>query len=128
MRYLLDTHVWLWMLIDADRLGAKRHLLEDPESDLLLSAASTWEIMVKHALGRLALPDGPERYVPDRMRATGVVPLAIEHAHVLGVGALPLHHRDPFDRLLIAQARHLGVPIVTADAALAAYDVDVVRL
>jgi PIN domain nuclease of toxin-antitoxin system len=128
MRYLLDTHVWLWMLVDPERLGHTRHLLEDPEHDLLLSAASTWEITVKHALGRLTLPDAPERYVPERMRATGVVSLAIEHVHVLGVGSLPPHHRDPFDRVLVAQARYLGVPIVTADAALTAYDVDLVRV
>ena len=125
MTLLLDTHVWLWMLAAPERLGEARAVLEDGERTLLLSAASSWEIAIKHQLGRLELPQPPERFVPDRLRLTGVTPIAIEHVHVLEAGRLPAHHRDPFDRVLVAQARHLGVPIVTADPVIRSYDVTV---
>lgn len=123
MRLLLDTHVFLWLLSEPERLGSHLQYLEDPGNDLLLSAASSWEIAIKVGLGRLDLPEDPKRYVPERMRAIGVLPLAIEHAHVLAVAELPLHHRDPFDRVLVAQARHLEIPIVTADPQFNRYDV-----
>lgn len=125
MTLLLDTHVWLWMLAAPERLGDTRTALEDGERTLLLSAASSWEISIKYELGRLALPQPPERYVPDRIHSTGVTPVAIEHVHALGAGRLPAHHRDPIDRVLVAQARHLGVPIVTADPSIRAYEVAV---
>lgn len=125
MTLLIDTHVWLWMLAAPERLGDTRAVLEDGERTLLLSAASSWEIAIKYQLGRLELPQPPERFVPDRLRSTGVTPIAIEHTHVLEAGRLPAHHRDPFDRVLVAQARHLGVPIVTADPLIRAYDVTV---
>lgn len=125
MTLLLDTHVWLWMLAAPESLGDMRAVLEDGERTLVLSAASSWEIAIKYQLGRLELPQPPERFVPDRIRSTGVTPIAIEHTHVLEAGRLPAHHRDPFDRVLVAQARHLGVPIVTADPLIRAYDVTV---
>ncbi len=125
MTLLLDTHVWLWMLAAPERLGEARAVLEDGERTLLLSAASSWEIAIKHQLGRLELPQPPERFVPDRLRLTGVTPIAIEHVHVLEAGRLPAHHRDPFDRVLVAQARPLGVPIATADPVIRSYDVTV---
>jgi PIN domain nuclease of toxin-antitoxin system len=120
---LLDTQVFLWLLTEPERLGEQLPLVEDPGADLLLSAASSWEIAIKHSLGRLALPDSPDRYVPDRMRAIDVRPLAIEHPHALAVGSLPALHRDPFDRLLVAQASVLALTIVTADRAIAQYPV-----
>jgi PIN domain nuclease of toxin-antitoxin system len=126
-RFLLDTHVWLWLQTEPERV--RREVLErlrDPAHVLLLSAASSWEIALKHRLGKLPLPDPPDRYVPDRMRRSGTTGLAVEHAHALAVAALPGHHRDPFDRLLIAQARHLGVPLVSADPMLARYDVEII--
>lgn len=123
MRLLLDTHVFLWLLAEPERLGPHLRSLEDPRNDLLLSAASSWEIAVKVRLGRLELPGDPQRYVPDRMRAIGAEPLAVEHAHALAVAELPPLHRDPFDRMLVAQARHLRLRIVTADAEIARYDV-----
>jgi len=128
MTLLLDTHVWLWMLSAPERLGGTRPMLEDAANELLLSAVSTWEITVKHALGRLPLPAPPRVFVPDRIRVTGVVPLAVEHAHVMALDGLPHLHRDPFDRMLVAQARHLDVPIVTADPLIAAYDVATVPI
>ncbi len=123
MRLLLDTHVFLWLLAEPERLGAQLALVEDPAVELLVSAASSWEIAIKHGLGRLPLPEPPERYVPDRIRAIGATPLAIEHGHALAVAALPALHGDPFDRLLVAQAKLLDLEILTADSAIARYPV-----
>lgn len=128
-RYLLDTHVWLWLQTTPERLGEQvSGLLADRTNELLLSAASSWEIAIKYRLGKLPLPEPPAQYVPDRMRLSGVTPLPVEHAHALGVASLPDHHSDPFDRLLIAQARELAIPIVTADRQLSAYPVDLVLI
>ena len=127
MRILLDTSAWLWMVGASERLGghARTHL-EDPDNELLLSAASSWEIAIKHGIGKLSLPDDPGRYVPARMAATGVTPLRVTYEHALAVAALPHHHSDPFDRLLIAQAAAERVPVMTDDGAFAAYDVDTI--
>jgi PIN domain nuclease of toxin-antitoxin system len=121
---LLDTQVFLWLLAEPERLGGHIGSLEDPGNQLLLSAASSWEIAIKVQLGRLRLPDEPKRYVPQRMRAIGAEPLPVQHGHALAVADLPALHRDPFDRLLVAQARDLHLRIVTADAQIARYDVD----
>lgn len=121
MRVLLDTHVFLWLQTEPERLGDHLRLVEDPRTDLLLSAASSWEIAFKHGLGRLSLPVPPERYVPERMRAVGAEALPIEHSHALAVAALPPLHRDPFDRLLVAQAGLLDLAILTADPGVAQY-------
>ena len=127
MRLLLDTQCWLWMQAEPDRFGAEtRKRLLDPRNELLLSAASAWEIAIKYALGKLPLPEPPSTYVPSRMRSSGVVGLAVEHAHALHVERLPPHHRDPFDRLLVAQAQLEGLPIVTSDLALAPYSVTII--
>jgi PIN domain nuclease of toxin-antitoxin system len=126
--YLLDTHIWLWLIGEPSRLRPELLAeLRAPRTRLLLSAASSWEIAIKWALGRLTLPEPPETFVPSRMRGTGVDGLAVEHAHALRVADLPSHHADPFDRLLIAQAQVEDCPIVTVDAAFDRYDVAVVR-
>ena len=121
MRLLLDTHVFLWLQTEPERLDDHLTLVENPDTTLLLSAASSWEIAIKYGLGRLPLPERPERYVPTRMRAIGAEALPIEHAHALAVAALPALHRDPFDRLLVAQAAAAGATILTADPAVAQY-------
>lgn len=119
--------MWLWALIDPERLPADiMTRLDDPDSTLLLSAASAWEIAIKYRLGKLALPQPPDVFVPERMQQTGTVALAAEHEHVLRVADLPDHHRDPFDRLLIAQAQSLSIPLISADRQLAAYDVELI--
>jgi PIN domain nuclease of toxin-antitoxin system len=123
VKVLLDTHVFLWLQTQHKRLGEHLSLVEDPSNERLLSAASSWEIAIKHRLGRLPLPEPPQRYVPSRMRAIGAVALPIEHSHALAVAALEPLHSDPFDRLLVAQAGLLDVPILTADAAIAQYPV-----
>jgi PIN domain nuclease of toxin-antitoxin system len=125
LKLLLDTHVWLWMLASPERLGSLGPIIEDAGNQLLLSAASSWEISIKYGLGRLPLPEPPAAFVPDRMRATGVSAVPVEHRQALEVSELPMHHRDPFDRLLIAQARSLRIPLATADERLARYDVSI---
>jgi PIN domain nuclease of toxin-antitoxin system len=121
VRLLLDTHVFLWLQTEPERLGDHLTLVEDRATTLLLSAASSWEIAIKYGLGRLPLPEPPDRYVPTRMRAIGAEALPIEHSHALAVVALPALHRDPFDRLLIAQAEATGAALLTADPAVAQY-------
>jgi PIN domain nuclease of toxin-antitoxin system len=116
------------MLIAPERFSPDGAVLVTaPDSELLLSAASAWEIAIKHSLGRLRLPMDPAEYVPSRMAATGTSPLSIHHSHALRVSQLPPHHRDPFDRMLIAQAQVEGLPILTADPQFAAYAVEVLR-
>jgi PIN domain nuclease of toxin-antitoxin system len=125
VRILLDTHCWLWMLAAPSKFApATRELLENPDNELLLSAASSWEIAVKYALGKLELPEPPPEFVPSRMARSGVLGLAVEHRHALAVADLPPHRRDPFDRLLIAQALVESLPILTADRQLARYGVE----
>jgi len=121
VRVLLDTHVFLWLQTEPERLGDRLALVEDGATTLLLSVASSWEMAIKYALGRLPLPEPPARYVPTRMRAIGAEALPIEHSHALAVASLPPLHRDPFDRLLVAQATIAGVAILTADPAVAQY-------
>ena len=123
MKILLDTHVFLWLQTARKRLGEHLALVEDPHNERLLSAVSSWEIAIKHQLGRLALPEPPQHYVPSRMRAIGAQGLAIEHRHTLAVAELEPLHKDPFDRLLVAQAQVLDATILTADAAVAQYPV-----
>lgn len=126
MRFLIDTHCWLWLQATPDRLPGELLLqLEEPAHDLFLSAASSWEIAVKYALGKLPLPEVPSRYVPQRMLVSGSRGLAVEHVHALRVAELPMHHRDPFDRLLVAQAQLEKLILVTADPQFEKYDVEI---
>ena len=123
MRVLLDTQAWLWMLAAPERFTpATRKLLTKSANELLLSAASAWEIAIKHGLGKLRLPDTPERAVPELMARTGVVPLPVLHRHALRVATLPPKHRDPFDRLLVAQALIEDLAILTGDRTFRLYE------
>lgn len=127
MRVLIDTQCWLWMVLSPDRLSPRsRKLVEDRQNTLYLSAASAWEIAIKHGLGMLRLPEPPEAYVPARLAALSMQELAVCAQHALRVASLPQHHRDPFDRLLVAQAQIEDLPVLTADSAFAAYDVTVI--
>jgi len=126
-RTLIDTECWLWWHLAPERLGASAlALLEERRSPLLLSAASSWEIAIKVALGKLELPATPDSFVPEQLAEDGIDPLAIEHAHALRVARLPPHHNDPFDRLLIAQAQLERCAFLSADPQLFDYDVDLV--
>lgn len=127
MRILLDTHCWLWMTMAPVRFGTHAFdLISNPDNRLFLSAVSTWEIAVKHRLGRLELPLDPERYVLSRMEATGVEGLSLAPVHGLRAGVLPPHHDDPFDRLLVAQAQLEDLPLLTADRDFERYEVEVI--
>ena len=128
MRVLLDTNAFLWWVsAGADRLGERaRWAIEEPDNTIFLSVASAWEIAIKSELGRLSLPAAAERYLPDLLARSGIGALEIQLAHVLRAGGLPPHHRDPFDRLLVAQSQIEDVPIVTAEPAIGRYDVEVI--
>jgi PIN domain nuclease of toxin-antitoxin system len=113
------------LALDGDVATRARSLVESGQNELYLSAASSWEIAIKHALGKLRLPEPPARYVPSRLDKLRVLPLAIDHRHALHVTALPAHHRDPFDRLIVAQAQLEDLPVLTADPQLDLYDITV---
>lgn len=128
MRVLLDTQCWLWMAAAPERFSEpSRALIENTDNELYVSAATAWEIAIKHSLGKLRLPEPPVRYVPARMGTLRTLALSVEHAHALQVSVLPLHHRDPFDRLLIAQAQVEDLPILTADPLFSRYDVALIH-
>lgn len=117
---LLDTHALLWWLFDDPRLGtAARSVVADPANVVFVSAVSVWEVAIKRAAGKLRAPDD----LAVQVDAAGFERLPIGFDHAERVGALPHHHRDPFDRLLVAQAQVEGATLVTGDRALTAYDV-----
>ena len=123
-RYLIDTHCWLWCNGDVGRLSERaREIIADGSGEILFSVASGWEISIKYALGKLELPDDPARYLPMRLSSNRMELLPIHLRHVLAVADLPQHHRDPFDRLLIAQAREEDLTIITAHRVFQKYDV-----
>jgi PIN domain nuclease of toxin-antitoxin system len=127
VKILLDTQVWLWMLATPERLSKRsRALVVATENELVLSAASAWEIAIKHSLGKLTLPEPPVEYISRLMTSTGITPLPVYHRHALHVASLPAHHSDPFDRLLIAQAQLEELPVLTADKVFRKYDVDTI--
>jgi PIN domain nuclease of toxin-antitoxin system len=119
VRLLLDTHALLWWLADEGLSTQGRDAIADPANVVVVSAVSAWEISVKKALGKLAAPDDLEHQV----QAGGFLPLPISIAHGIAAGQLDRHHEDPFDRMLIAQARAEGLTIVTRDKRFADYDV-----
>jgi PIN domain nuclease of toxin-antitoxin system len=124
---LLDTSSFLWWVTGGTRLSDRaRWAIEAPENRVFVSVASAWEIAIKAERGRLSLPMAAERYVPDLVRRFDFEVLDVRLAHALRAGALPIHHRDPFDRLLVAQAQLEDMPLVTADPAIGRYEVDVI--
>jgi len=121
-RLLVDTHALLWWLTDDAALSpAAREAVAAPATEPLVSAASVWEIAIKRSLGKLTAPDD----LPERIVDGGFSWLPVSPAHAWQVRDLPPHHRDPFDRLLVAQALTERLPVVTADARFAEYGVDV---
>jgi PIN domain nuclease of toxin-antitoxin system len=126
-RLLVDTHALLWFLFDDPRMhesAAQR--LSDPSVQKLLSVASLWEIAIKSQVGKLELGMSFDEFVRAHVLGATVDLVGLEVPHLFAYSALPLHHRDPFDRVLVAQAQVLGVPILSADPQLAAYGVPLV--
>jgi PIN domain nuclease of toxin-antitoxin system len=124
LNLLLDTHAFVWWLDDNPKLGgAAREAIADPASVVWVSAASVWEIAIKTSLGRLRLARFAEVQLPREIARNGFQPLSISAEHALRAGALPRHHSDPFDRMLIAQAQMERLQIVTADRRFSEYKV-----
>lgn len=122
MKLLLDTHVWLWAIHEPERVGPRTlAALESLGSRIYLSAVSSWEIAIKWRLGKLELSARPEELVKDSLSSNGFLRLDISHEHGWKVGDLPDHHRDPFDRLLIAQTVSEGLTLLTADKVMTLY-------
>lgn len=128
MKLLLDTHVVLWSATEPARLSAEsRAALEDGAHEVLVSVVTAWEIAIKQSLGKLDLARPADQWLPDVLRRTGFEVAAVGLPAALRVRGLEWHHRDPFDRLLIAQALEEGYTIVTHDQVFAAYGVPVLR-
>ena len=126
MKLLLDTHVLLWAALEPERIAADcRAAIEDGLNEVHVSAVSAWEISIKQSLGKLALMRSAEHWLPEVMHKTGFSSLSVDFSAALRVRSLPWHHRDPFDRLLVAQAMEGGFTLATRDQHLEAYGVHI---
>jgi PIN domain nuclease of toxin-antitoxin system len=123
MRLLLDTHIVLWWLTDEPNLSEELKTLLDHEPDAYVSTATIWEVAIKQSMGKL---EGPAD-LPERILHAGFTVLTISGEHAITAGRLPPIHRDPFDRMLIAQARHENLTLVTRDAHIQKYDVTILE-
>lgn len=123
MKYLLDTHTFLWFINNDSNLSASTKTLLESKVILLLSIASLWEIAIKTSLGKLSLPVSFGLFIPSQLSLNKIDILAIEPAHLNLVASLPFYHKDPFDRLIIAQAIIENLPIVSVDSAFDAYPI-----
>ncbi|MEP0807488.1 MAG: type II toxin-antitoxin system VapC family toxin [Chloroflexota bacterium] len=127
MKYLLDTYAFLWWNMDDVQLSSlAREIISDGANEIFLSAATAWEIAIKTARGRLELPEDPTRYVSSRMNLHGFQALPVQIYHAVQVYKLPMHHADPFDRLLVAQSQIESMPLISVDVDIRKYEVDVV--
>ena len=127
MRILLDTHIFLWAAGSTKKLSAETlDLIANPEAEKFLSAASVWEISIKYGKGQLPLPEHPGRFIPITLASSNIVPIPVTLRDAIGVTDLPHYHGDPFDRLLIAQAKLHGMYLLTDDKIFERYDVDII--
>ncbi|MEI8396201.1 MAG: type II toxin-antitoxin system VapC family toxin [Rhodospirillaceae bacterium] len=128
MKLLLDTHIFLWLIAGDTRLSASTTAaIRNPDHEVLLSVVSLWEAMIKHQLGKLPLPHPPALYLPEQRERHQVESLPLDEACVGHLARLPPIHRDPFDRMLIAQALAHDLTIVTVDPLIIAYPVPVLH-
>jgi PIN domain nuclease of toxin-antitoxin system len=124
MRILLDTHVFLWYITADPKLPATfRTAIQDPTNEVYLSAASVWEAVIKHALGKLPLPGPPADYLPHQRAAHRIAGLPVDEGAMPHLAGLPPLHRDPFDRLLVAQALQHGLTLTTVDPDVSSYPI-----
>ncbi len=127
MKVLLDTHTFLWWITDDPKLSLRvRGIISDGENEIFVSAATGWEIAIKSQIGRLKLPDEPQRFILEQMKINGMKSLPIEMRHALHVSTLPTYHQDPFDRILIAQAQMEDLPVLSADPEIGKYEVTII--
>lgn len=129
MNVLIDTHIFLWAVGIEGSLSAKvRKLLEDPDVSIFFSAVSAWEISIKWSKGRLILPERPPEFIGNVMASSGMLHLPITLDEASSVADLPIipHHKDPFDRLLVVQAKANRLRLLTADPKLEQYEIDVI--
>ena len=128
MKLLLDTHVLIWAATEPERMTkVAREAIEDPENDVRVSAVSAWELSIKQSLGKIDLARPVEKWLPEVLRRSAFARLPVTVKDALRVRSLPWHHRDPFDRLLLAQAAARGLTIVTRDHAFVAYGVELLE-
>jgi PIN domain nuclease of toxin-antitoxin system len=124
MRLLLDTHAFLWFVLNDPALSPKaRDLIANPDNDLYFSTASHWEIAIKISIGKYQIPGSFESWMTQQLQINEIGILSIKVSHTAAVITLPFHHKDPFDRLLVAQSLTETMPIVSADSTLNAYGV-----
>ena len=124
MNFLLDTNAFLWWVNDAPELSTSANAyLAEPRNEVFFSLASVWEMAIKLSIGKLKLAEPLENFVIEQLQRNGFRQLGINFQHVIGVASLPFHHRDPFDRLLIAQALAERLPVLTADRTFDAYGI-----
>ncbi|MBV7334491.1 type II toxin-antitoxin system VapC family toxin [Chloroflexi bacterium TSY] len=124
MRFLLDTHAFLWWVEENPQLSdIARETIADIDNELFFSAASGWEIAIKSRIGKLCVPDNLEQFIAGEVHDNNFTVLPIQLSHTLHVYTLPLLHRDPFDRILIAQSNLEKMPLLTADPLISQYDV-----
>ena len=127
MRVLLDTHTFLWWIANNKQLSnTSRNIIGDGQNELFLSVASGWEMAIKARLGKLELPENLEQFIAEQLQQNAIAGLPIQMSHALHVYTLPPLHRDPFDRLLIAQSQLENMPILTIDPQIGRYDVEVI--
>ena len=124
MKLLLDTHVFLWFIDDSPALSSRAKLLLEAENELFLSVGGLWEIAIKLRLGKLTVAMPTESLMTEHLTANNIEILPISVPHLIQITTLPLHHRDPFDRLIIAQALVERMPVVSADPAFDAYSIE----
>lgn len=127
MKLLLDTCTFLWLTIGSPEISKTcTELFQDPANEVFLSAVSSWEISVKHALGKLSLPEPPRAFIPSRRKVYQISALPLREDEVLQTGNLPRLHADPFDRMLICQSIVRGMAILTPDPLISQYPVRVI--
>ncbi len=126
MKYLPDTHIFIWWTLNHPKLSDDaKEAISDPDNLIYVSSATIWEIVIKSSLGKIILPDSPEIFIPQQIRNNDFRMLDITADHTLGILPLPMLHKDPFDRILIAQANSEDLTIITNDSLIKQYDVNV---